>query len=265
LILKNQAEDIEEGMTFLEHLEEFRWTLGRSCLAFIIGVVLVLSFMKDVSVFLQLPLLKAYGSAELLEQNLITYRPMGVISVYIQVAVLGGLSLAMPFILYFLGCFIAPGLTDSERKILAPSCFGALLMFSFGIVFAFFIVLPLTLGFTVRLNEMLGFDLLWAASDYYNLVVWFSLASGLFFQFPLIIIVLIYLNIVPLRVLTSSRAAVFVGLMIFSALVTPGGDFISLPVITGMMYALYELAILVGVRIDKRRVKKEIESMDDLS
>jgi len=263
--LKNQAEDIEEGMTFLEHLEEFRWTLGRSCLAFIIGVVLVLWFMKDVSVFLQLPLLKAYGSAELLEQNLITYRPMGVISVYIQVAVLGGLSLAMPFILYFLGCFIAPGLTDSERKILAPSCFGALLMFSFGIVFAFFIVLPLTLGFTVRLNEMLGFDLLWAASDYYNLVVWFSLASGLFFQFPLIIIVLIYLNIVPLRVLTSSRAAVFVGLMIFSALVTPGGDFISLPVITGMMYALYELAILVGVRIDKRRVKKEIESMDDLS
>lgn len=252
-------------MTFLEHLEEFRWTLGRSCLAFIIGVVLVLWFMKDVSVFLQLPLLKAYGSAELLEQNLITYRPMGVISVYIQVAVLGGLSLAMPFILYFLGCFIAPGLTDSERKILAPSCFGALLMFSFGIVFAFFIVLPLTLGFTVRLNEMLGFDLLWAASDYYNLVVWFSLASGLFFQFPLIIIVLIYLNIVPLRLLTSSRAAVFVGLMIFSALVTPGGDFISLPVITGMMYALYELAILVGVRIDKRRVKKEIESMDDLS
>jgi Sec-independent protein secretion pathway component TatC len=52
--------------------------------------------------------------------------------------------------------------------------------------------------------------------------------------------------------------------MIFSALVTPGGDFVSLPVITGMMYALYELAILVGVRIDKRRVKKEIESMDDL-
>ena len=264
LILRNHQEDIGEGMTFLEHLEEFRWTLGRSCLAFIIGVILVIWFMKDVSVFLQLPLLKAYGSAELLDQNLITYRPMGVISVYIQVAVLGGLSLAMPLILYFLGCFIAPGLTDSERKILAPSCFGALLMFAFGILFAFFVILPLTLGFTVRLNEMLGFDLLWAASDYYNLVVWFSLATGLFFQFPLIIIVLIYLNIVPIRVLESSRAAVFVGLMIFSALVTPGGDFVSLPVITGMMYALYELAIFIGAKIDKRRAKMEMDSMDDL-
>ena len=262
--MKNNQEDTEEGMTFLEHLEEFRWTLGRSCFAFITGVVFVLWFMKDVSVFLQMPLLSAYGSAELLEQNLITYRPMGVISVYIQVAVLGGLSLAMPFILYFLACFIAPGLTASERKILAPSCFGALVMFVLGILFAFFIILPLTLGFTVRLNQMLGFDLLWAASDYYNLVVWFSLATGLFFQFPLIIIVLIYLNIVPLRLLKSSRATVFVGLMIFSALVTPGGDFVSLPVITGMMYALYELAIFIGAKIDKRRVEKEIESMDDL-
>ena len=56
-------------------------------------------------------------------------------------------------------------------------------MFAFGILFAFFVILPLTLGFTVRLNEMLGFDLLWAASDYYNLVVWFSLATGLFFSF----------------------------------------------------------------------------------
>ena len=111
---------------------------------------------------------------------------------------------------------------------------------------------------------MLGFDLLWAASDYYNLVVWFSLATGLFFQFPLIIIVLIYLNIVQIRVLESSRAAVFVCLMIFSALVTPGGDFVSLPVITGMMYALYELAIFIGAKIDKRRAKMEMDSMDDL-
>ena len=80
--MKDNQEDTEEGMTFLEHLEEFRWTLGRSCFAFITGVVFVLWFMKDVSVFLQMPLLSAYGSAELLEQNLITYRPMGVIGLH---------------------------------------------------------------------------------------------------------------------------------------------------------------------------------------
>ena len=161
------SEDLNNDMTFLEHLEEFRWTLGRSCLAFIFGLVLVFFFMKDIASFLQMPLLQAYGSAELVDKNLITYRPMGVISVYIQVALLGGLSLAMPFILYFLACFIAPGLTASERKVLVPCCFGAFVMFMLGVLFAFWIVLPLTLGFTVRLNAMLGFDLLWAASDYY--------------------------------------------------------------------------------------------------
>ena len=130
--------------------------------------------------------------------------------------------------------------------------------------FAFFIILPLTLGFTVRLNELLGFELLWAATDYYNLVVWFSLATGAFFQFPLIILVLIYLNIVPIRVLKQSRGVVFIILMIFSALVSPGGDFISLPITTGLMYILYETSILVGSRFDKRRVNYELDSMDDL-
>ncbi|RCL29994.1 MAG: twin-arginine translocase subunit TatC [Puniceicoccaceae bacterium] len=262
-MLKN-SEELNNEMTFLEHLEEFRWTLGRSCIAFAIGLILVFCFMKDVAGFLQMPLLKAYGSADLVDQNLITYRPMGVISVYIQVAVLGGLSLAMPFILYFLACFIAPGLTDSERKILAPSCFGALLMFILGVLFAFWIVLPLTLGFTVRLNEMLGFDLLWAASDYYNLVVWFSLASGVFFQFPLVILVLIFLDIIPIHVLKRSRATVLVALMIFSALISPGGDFLSLPITTAMLYLLYELSILIGCKMVKRRSKAEMESMDDL-
>ena len=251
-------------MTFFEHLEEFRWTLGRSCLAFILGVVIVFFFMKDVSGFLQIPLVTAYGSAELAEQNLITYKPMGVISVFIQVAVMGGLSLAMPFILYFLGMFVAPGLEKNERQILAPSCLGAFILFLLGVLFAFFIILPLTLGFTVRLNEMLGFDLLWAASDYYNLVVWFCLATGAFFQFPLIILVLVFLDVVSVAVLQSARRIVFLSLMIFSALVSPGGDFLSLPLTTGVLYLLYELSILVGFRLEARRNKKTVKEIDDL-
>ncbi len=257
-------EESSSDMTFFEHLEVFRWTLGRSCLAFFLGVAIVFFFMQDVSGFLQLPLVKAYGSVELMEKNLITYKPMGVISVFMQVAVLGGLSLAMPFILYFLGCFVAPGLEVKERRILGPSCFGAFLLFIFGSLFAFYIILPLTLGFSVRLNALLGFDLLWAASDYYNMVVWFCLATGAFFQFPLIILTLIYLNIVHIQVLKSARRYVFLGLMVFSALVSPGGDFISLPLTTGAMYLLYELAILIGGRFDARRQKQVIDQMDDL-
>lgn len=242
-----------EGMSFLEHLEEFRWTVARSALAFIVGVIVVVVFHKEIAQLIQLPLHKAYGSAEVARDNLITYKAMGVISVFFQIALLGGLTLSMPFMLYFLGSFIAPGLTEKERKLLRPSCFAAFGLFLTGVAFAFFIILPLALGFTVRLNQHLGFDIFWAASDYYNMVVWFSLAIGAFFQFPLVVVLLVYIGILATDALKQARRAVFVGLMIFSALVSPGGDPISLTVTTGFMYGLYELAIWVGTRIEAKK------------
>lgn len=252
----------DQGMSFLEHLEEFRWTVARTLLAFIIGVGLATLFIGDIAEFLKLPILSAYGSSELVDENLITYRPMGVISVFIQIAVLSGLTLSMPFALYFLAAFIAPGLTDKERAVLRPACFAAFLLFLSGVAFAFFVILPLTLSFSVRLNLYFGFDLFWAASEYYSMVVWFSLAIGAFFQFPLVIVILVYLGVIPVEKLKSIRRAVFVGLMVFSAFLTPGGDFISLPITTAFMYGLYELAIWVGVRVEKKKREEALEDWD---
>ena len=249
----------ERGMTFLEHLEDFRWTVAKSLLAFIIGVGLVAVFIGQIADFLQMPLLRAYGSAELMQENLKTYRPMGVISVFIQIALLGGLTLSMPFGLYFLGCFVAPGLTKKERRVLRPACFAAFLLFLAGVAFAFFLILPVTLGFFVRLNLFFEFELLWAASEYYSMIVWFSLATGAFFQFPLIVVILVYLGVLTVEKLRDIRRGVFVGLMIFAALLTPGGDFVSLPLTTGFMYALYEMAIWVGARIEKRKAREAEE------
>lgn len=246
----------EGGMTFLEHLEDFRWTVAKSLLAFIIGVGLVAVFIGQIADFLQMPLAWAYGSAELMQESLKTYRPMGVISVFIQIALLGGLTLSMPFVLYFLGCFVAPGLTEKERRVLRPACFAAFMLFLTGVAFAFFLILPVTLGFFVRLNLFFEFELFWAASEYYSMIVWFSLTTGAFFQFPLIVVILVYLGVLTVDKLREIRRGVFVGLMIFAALLTPGGDFISLPLMTGFMYALYELAIWVGARIEKRKVRE---------
>ena len=250
------------GMSFLEHLEDFRWTVGRSVLAFITGIVLATLFIGNIADFLKLPIVTAYGSAEMADENLITYRPMGVISVFIQIAFLSGLTLSMPFVLYFLAAFVAPGLTDKERKVVRPACFAAFLLFLTGVSFAFFVILPLTLSFSVRLNMFFDFDLFWAASDYYSMVVWFSLATGAFFQFPLIIVILVYLGVIPVQRLKDIRREVLVGLMVFAAFMTPGGDFVSLPLITGFMYGLYELAIWVGIRVEKKR-QEELEEWDD--
>lgn len=250
----------EGGMSFLEHLEEFRWTVGRSILAFLVGVFVIGFMMPDVGAFLQLPLVKAYGSAELVGEKLITYKPMGVFSVFIQVALLGGLVLSMPFVLYFMACFIAPGLTECERRMIRPACFAAFVLFLSGVAVAFYAILPLTLAFSVRFNQLMDFQVLLAASEYYNMVVWFSLATGAIFQFPLIIVILIYIQVLAVEKLQAIRRAVFVGTMIFAALLTPGGDFLSLPITTGILYGLYELAILVGSGIEKRRAAAQLKA-----
>ena len=259
----DEEPDEHQAMTFIEHLEEFRWTVAKSLVAFFVGLICVAIFIDDIAKFLQMPLMRAYGSVELMEESLKTYKPMGVISVFIQIAFLGGLSLSMPFVLFFLGAFVAPGLTEKERGVLRPTCFAAFILFLGGIAFAFFLILPVTLSFFVRLNLFFNFDLFWAASEYYSMVVWFSLATGAFFQFPLIVVILVYLRVLTVMQLRQIRRGVFVGLMIFAALLTPGGDFISLPLTTGFMYALYELAIWVGARLEARQFHKDLREIAD--
>ena len=95
------------------------------------------------------------------------------------------------------------------------------------------------------------------------MVVWFSLATGAIFQFPLIIVILIFIQVLTTEKLKAIRRAVFVGAMVFAALLTPGGDFLSLPLTTGILYALYELAILVGCRIEKKRRDTERAQLDE--
>lgn len=259
---EDDDEDEESGMSFLDHLEEFRWTIARCVLAFFVGLFVVAIFIQDIAEILKYPILSAYGSVELVEQNLITYRPMGVISVFFQIALLGGFTLSMPFVLFFMAAFVAPGLTEKERKVLRPASLAAFILFLTGVAFAFYVILPLTLAFSVRLNQFFGFDLFWAASDYFSMVVWFSMATGAFFQFPLLIVILVYLQILPVAKLRTIRKGVFVGLMVFSAIMSPGGDFISLPVTTAFMYGLYELAIWAGSRIEKKKREADEAELD---
>ena len=258
------VDDTKSEMTFLEHLEDFRWTLFRIVIAFFVGVGVIVFFLPKIGGLLQVPLQQAYAANDLDYTGLISYRPMGVFSVFIQIALLGGLVLSMPFVLYFLACFIAPGLTDRERRIVRPACFAAFMLFLAGVMVAFYIILPLTFMVSIHFNQIMGQTLFLAASEYYNTVVWFSIATGAIFQFPLILIVLIFIQVLTVGQLKSVRKIVFVGTMIFAALLTPGGDFISLSLTTFILYGLYELSIIFGVHIEKKARAAAFDEWDDV-
>lgn len=262
--VQDEADGSSAGMTFLEHLEEFRWTIFRSICSFAIGVLIVCFFLPQIGSLLQMPLRQAYGFNNVEFDGLVSYKPMGVFLVIIQIALLGGFVLSMPFLLYFLACFIIPGLTERERRIVRPACLAAFGLFIVGVAFAYFVLLPITYTFIVKFNLIMGQKMLLAASEHYNTVVWFSVATGMTFQFPLVLVILIYIQVLKVAQLKSIRRAAFVGIMIAAALLTPGGDFVSLSLSTAVLYGLYELSILFGSQLEKKVRSEEFEAWDDL-
>jgi len=245
----DEGGDLPE-MTLLEHLDDLRVALGRSVLAFLLAVLLLVFFLPGLTDVLQLPYRWAQRAADADElMGLINIRPMGVFSVVLQVLFLGGLSISLPFILYFVSGFVAPALTARERRILIPGLATGFILFLAGASFAFFFLLPATLRVSMFFNQLLGLELLWNATDYYHLVVWLTILIGLLFEFPLVLVVLSWAGILKVETMRQQRRLVLVILLVLSAIVTPTGDPVTLIAMTLPLYGLFELAVAVAARI----------------
>lgn len=250
-------------MGFLDHLEELRGVLMKSACAYVLGVIVVVLFINQVSEILNFPLVQGYRFAGLPEENLITTRVFEIFNVLLVVCFLGGFVLALPFMLYFFSRFISPGLTESELKVLVPGCLFAFLLFMVGAGFAFFLILPQAIAITAKLNQMFGIEQFLTVGSYYNTVVWATFATGITFEFPLVVILLTYIDILKVEQLRQNRRLVFVLVMIVSALITPGGDPVTLSILALPLYGLYELAIIISARLVRKRDAVRAEDPTD--
>ncbi len=288
--LDNPTLEAEEGadpdgkreMNFLEHLEEMRWTLVKCMVALVVGCGLVMVSIKLFAGFLNWPLQVALGQdVEVVrfdaggQQNaglsdprsneveriggerrrfgLITTTPMGVFSVILQVSFLGGLALSLPFILYFVGKFVAPGLTERELVVLKPGCAIAFFLFLFGSAFSFTILIPASLRASIFFNELFGFQVLWSADRYYGLLVWMTVGIGLSFEFPLILVFLVYLGIVNIEQLRRFRPYSVVVFLGVAAIITPTTDPITFLLLAVPMSLLYEISIMISKRVERSK------------
>jgi Tat protein translocase TatC len=182
-----------------------------------------------------------------------------------KICFLGGLGVSLPFIFYFIGGFVIPGLSIKEKSVLFPGCVVAFILFLAGAAMTYFVILPFSLAFTIEFTfDVLGLDTYRPeAGNYYSTVIWMTFAVGLAFEFPLIIVLLTWIGVLSVEKLRSNRRMVFVILMVSAALITPGGDPVSLSILTIPLYVLYELSILSGSFIERRRKKKEWEEWDE--
>ncbi|WP_309382851.1 twin-arginine translocase subunit TatC [Cerasicoccus frondis] len=252
-------------MGFWDHVEELRWVLIKSLGVLMAACALVLVFGVKFADVLQWPLLQAFdmlGEPDRVPE-LRTDGPMNVFTFILQLAFFGGTALSLPFVLYFAVGFIAPGLTDKERGVLKPVCLAILLLFISGCALGFFLLLPFYLFVSLSFEQAFNFASLWTPVKYYGLVVWTTLGLGALFQSPLVIILLIYLDIVSVERLRAGRRYAMFIIVVISALITPGGDPLTLLVTALPLWGLYEGSLLVGARLRQRKVIEEEEANEE--
>lgn len=235
-----------EKKPMMGHLEDLRKVLVQCLSVFLFGCIGVGCFFPLFARFLNYPLNKAFSKETNLLQGLVTTSPMDIFSVLMQVCGLGGLGIALPFILIFVAKFITPGLNKKEKSLLIPGSIAILFLFVVGASFSYFFILPATLGAAISLNKLFGFELIWSAPTYYGLVVWMTLGVGLCFEFPLILVACLFLGILSTKKLRAWRRYVIVLVLVISAAITPTGDPFSLAILALPLYCLYEISILLG-------------------
>lgn len=240
-------------MDFWDHVEELRMAIIRSLLGVALGITLVAVFFIYTFQLLKTPLNWALEAEPGTLNALTTTSVMGVFSVLVQVCMIGGIAIGMPFVLFNVGKFVGPGLTSHERRILAPACLATFILFVLGALFAFFIVLPAALKFTIYFNNLLGLETIWTARSYYGFVAWTMIGVGLAFEFPLALVILQYLGLVTAEQLREGRRYAIIIIVVLAAFITPGGDPLSLCFLALPMWLFYEVAILIGARMTTRR------------
>jgi len=254
-------------MSFMEHLDDLRISLIRVVSVFAVGMVAALIFYRETPALLSLPLewakhpetsplafaLSEPGPGLVNMGELKEFTFMGVWKVLMYAAFGVGVAVASPVFLYETARFVGPALTEREKSGLVPFCGAALILFMLGAALAFYWLSPMSIQIWQHFAEGMQMEVTWQASDYYAFVVMMCLLTGLTFQFPLALIILMWLELVRPRTLLKSWRGMLVGIMLLVALITPIAEPISLLVMTGVLFSFYLAAVAVGTVVVRRK------------
>mgnify|MGYP005840691865 CR=1 FL=1 len=226
----------DKELTIFEHLTELRLRMIRATLALVVGTLISVVFASSALQVLTLPL----G-----EQVPQTIHPTESFVVYFKVALIGGVTLAMPVIVYQVIAFMLPGLMPQEKKYLYFLLPGVFLCFGGGVAFAALIMLP------AAINFMQGFlativENRWTLNNYISFVTRVLFWMGIVFQTPLIMFFLAKLGLITPQKLSRFRKYAVLLISIIAALVTPTPDPINMMIVMVPLYLLYEVGIILA-------------------
>ena len=242
-------------MPFLDHLEELRWRILWSLLAVvvgsIVGYVLVLKF--GVLEILIDPFYEAMGT----EQKLVFLSPTEPFFLLLRIGILVGVILVSPIIVYQIWAFLSPALKRHEKRAIIPALYLGVVLFSAGVLMAYYLALPVTLRFLLFFGTDY-FEPMLRAGDYFSFVTKLLLAFGVLFELPVVIMILSALGLVSPEFLRKKRRHAIVIITVVASLLSPGDVVTVTAMMMVPMVFLYEFSILLSVVITRRRRARTI-------
>jgi sec-independent protein translocase protein TatC len=235
------------GMSFLEHLDELRSRLFRSAVAFVVLLGVSWAYSDKILRFMMVPFERHLGT----RGDLVFLTPTEPFFVYLKASAVLALFLAMPYLLAQLWGFVAPGLHAHEKRLVVPFLFFGTAFFVAGAAFAYYVALPLSIGWLLALGAGFRANLtLQAAFGFESRVL---LAMGLVWELPVVIFFLARIGFVTSGFLWRYFRHAVVLMAILSAVITPSGDMLTMSVFGGPMILLYLLGIGIARLFGKER------------
>jgi len=236
--------------TFVAHLIELRTRLLHSVVALLVVFICLFPFSSKLYTLLAQPLLaKLPKGGQMIATDVTT--PF---FVPLKVAMMAAFLIALPYILYQIWRFVAPGLYAHEKRLVIPLIFASTVLFFCGMAFAYFVVFPVVFGF-ITASAPQGVAVMTDIDKYLSFVLGMFMAFGITFQVPVAVILLVRMGFVTVEKLREIRPYVIVGAFIVGAIFTPP-DVVSQFMLAMPLWLLYEAGIVVASWMGKAKIRE---------
>lgn len=276
--VKNKGKSIEGEMSFFDHLAELRVHLVRSSIAVVITTIfcfIYYDFFFDTiimgphkpSFWTYRMMCKVGDYFNLGPDFCITNIPgkiintemAGQFTLQINSALMLGVVLGFPYLLWEVWRFVKPALKDNERKSATGFVFYATMLFIVGLLFGYFIVAPLSVNFLSNYSISPDIENTITISSYFSSVATLTLCTGAIFELPIVIYILSQLGVMTPKFMREKRRYAVVIILVIAAIVTPTPDVPTMLTVSLPLFLLYELSIYISANVQKKKLKAERE------
>jgi sec-independent protein translocase protein TatC len=246
------SDDKKTGI--LDHLRELRKRLLWSVLAIVITTSVCFFFLSDIKDILTAP------AGDI---NLIFVEMTEGFSTSMRIAIMSGIVLAMPFLIYQFLMFVIPALTRQERKMVYIILPFVTIMFAGGVVFGYFYLIPPATKFLLNFGSELAEPQI-RISNYIDFITRLLVAIGILFELPVLTSFLARMGIITSKWLAERRKIMIIFSFVVAAIITPTPDAVNQSIVAGTMIVLYEISIWMAWLLQRRREKAAAEADSEL-